>query len=361
MKLPTVPSHDERENLFWMDMLRAITIIGVIVIHVTADVITEWGAVPKSWWWAANLYDSLVRGCVPIFVMISGALLLPKTESLGSFFTKRFQRIAIPFIAWTLLYLLWKKYFRAPDLGIAEALRLAASGEVHFHLWFLYVLVGLYLVTPVFRILTAHATSRDLFYFLTLWFLVSSLLPFAETLGKLFTHTAFHLKLPVEPAEGFIGYFVLGYFLRQYATEKSLNKAWALWTLSLLVCAVGTYVLCRHFHTYQNLLYDNMAPNVVIYTASFFLLIKFAGPAFEKNLAPDLKSFILSISKASFGIYLIHPMILEALAKGRWGFVLKATMPHPAMTIPLTTATIFVLSFLAVLLIQKIPLLKKIV
>ena len=361
MRIPLAAQQSEPENLFWIDVLRAVVMFGVVVIHVAADVITEWGAVPKDWWWTAHIYDSLVRGCVPMFVTISGALLLAKTESLGDFFAKRFQRIAIPFLAWTIFYLLWRKHFREPHLGLEEALRLAASGDVHFHLWFLYVLAGLYLVTPIFRILTANTSERNLFYFLALWFFISSFLPFAENLINKFTHSGFHLKLPVEPAQGFIGYFVLGYFLRKYVPEKFSRAAWLVWIASLMICIAGTYLFTRHFQTYQSLFYDNMAPNVVFYTASFFLLIKFAGPLFEKRMAPGLQKVILSFSKASFGIYLIHPMILEALAKGRWGFMLTGKMSHPLMMIPLTTLVIYFLSFFAVLAIQKILLLKKIV
>ncbi len=116
MTLSPASLPNERENLFWIDVLRAVVMFGVVIIHVAADVITEWGAVPQDWWWAAHVYDSLVRGCVPLFVMISGALLLSKTESLGDFFAKRFQRIAIPFLVWTILYLLWRKHFREPIL-----------------------------------------------------------------------------------------------------------------------------------------------------------------------------------------------------------------------------------------------------
>ena len=357
----SLSSEDSRANLFWVDLLRAAVIFGVIVIHTAADVITEWGALPKDWWWAANIYDSLVRGCVPVFVMVSGALLLPKTETLRDFFRKRFHRIAIPFIVWTALYLIWKKLFYLPNMGLAEAFSRAAENKVCFHLWFLYIIAGLYLVTPVFRILIAHASGREIFYFLALWFVMSSLLPFAEDLSRVFTQTGFQIQLPVEPVKGFIGYFVLGYFLWKYAAGKFTAPACAVWITSLTLCAAGTYFLSRHFHSYQGLLYDNMAPNVVFYAASFFMLVTTAGPFLEKHLAPRLRELILLLSKASFGIYLIHPMILDTLIHGRLGFALRPNMPHPVFMIPLVTGIVYLLSFLAIFLIQKIPRLRNIV
>lgn len=346
----TPPVQRKRENLFWIDLLRAVVSFGVIMIHVSADVITEWGVLPQDWWWAANIEDSLVRGCVPVFVMVSGALLLPIQEDFQDFFRKRLYRVMIPFIAWTLLYLLWKKHFYEPDLGGAEALRRIAGSGVHFHLWFLYILIGLYLVTPLFRIWAAHASGRDIFYFLALWLFVSSFLP----------RLPFRIQIPIEPAQGFIGYFVLGHFLRQYAIEKWIPGARALWAASLLVCVIGTAFLSARSHAFQSLFYDNLSPNVIFYTASFFILAKYAGPVFEKQLPFHLRSLVLSLSKASFGIYLIHPMILDALAKGRWGIVLKADMLHPVVMIPFTAAAIYFLSFAVIWVIQKIPYLKKI-
>ncbi len=352
---------DKQDNLFWTDLTRAIIIFGVIMVHVAADVITEWTKFSGSWWWTANIYDSLVRGPVPVFIMLSGALLLPKMESYLDFFRKRFNRIAIPFIVWIVLYLLWKKHFYNPELGFSQALIWVVTDKVHFHLWFLYLIIEIYLVTPIFRIFIKYAKERDLFYFLLLWFSVSSLYPFIQNVGGMLMHLDIQVRLPVGPVQGYIGYFVLGYFLNRFVTEKSVSTAWAIWIASLAVCIFGTYFLSRHFHSFQLLFYGAMSPNIIFYTASFFILMKYTGPILEKRLNSGFKNLIINISKASFGIYLIHPMILDALGVGRWGFVLKADMPHPFYMIPLTTVVIYSLSFLAIFVIQKIPYLKRIV
>ncbi|OGW79254.1 MAG: hypothetical protein A3G33_00190 [Omnitrophica bacterium RIFCSPLOWO2_12_FULL_44_17] len=351
---------NSQETLFWADLIRAIVVFGVVLVHVSADVITEWSKFPRSWWWAANIYDSLARGCVPAFVMLSGALLLPKIESYRDFFGKRFQRVMIPFVAWTVFYLLWKKHFYEPDLGFFEALIRAANNKVHFHLWFLYVIVGLYMITPVFRVLMAHMSRRHIFYFLILCFFVASFFPFSEKLIQVFANTKIRFSFPIEPVQGFIGYFVLGHFIRQSDTKKFVPAVIVMWVTSLLICAMGSYFLSSHFHSFQSLLYDNMAPNVVFYTATFFIIVKHAGPVIERHLNSGLRNLITNFSKASFGIYLIHPIILEALAVGRWGFKLKGDVLHPFYMIPITTAVIYLLSFFVILLIQKIPYLRKI-
>ncbi len=354
--LPASP----HENLFWIDLCRALVMFGVIIIHTSADVITEWGRFPNSWWWAANIYDSLVRGCVPVFVMLSGALLLGKQEDYKSFFTKRFQRIAIPFAAWLFFYLVWKKLLFQPELTLPLALSLAAGDKVHFHLWFLYMIAGLYLFTPILRLVTIHASRRDLLWFLGLWFTVSSALPFIEKAVPLLGGSQISLSLPIPPAEGFVGYFLLGYFLHKHSKPSWVPAAFALWLGSFLLCLVGTFLLSTKLHTYQKLFYDNFAPNVVLFTASFFVLIKHSKHTQGGNLNPAFKNLVLSLSKASFGIYLVHPMILEALNSGRWGgFVLKPDTQHPVFMIPICTLVIYLLSFGIITLLQKTPGLRR--
>ena len=330
---------------------------GVIIIHTSADVITEWGRFPDSWWWAANLYDSLVRGCVPVFVMLSGALLLGKQEDYKSFFLKRFQRIAIPFAAWILIYLIWKKLFIQTDLTFPEAMSQAAGDRVHFHLWFLYMITGLYLITPVIRIVTQHASRLDLSWFLALWFTVSSLLPFVEKAVPLLGGPEINIALPIPSVEGFVGYFLLGHFLHRYSKPSWIIAAAGFWLGSLLFCISGTFSFTARLHSYQKLFYENLAPNVVLYTASFFVLLKHLKVTQGESFSPLLKNLVLNLSRASFGIYLVHPIILEALASGRWGgLVLKPDTNHPFFMIPICSLAIYLLSFAIIALLQRTPL-----
>ncbi len=349
------------QNTLWVDLTRALVMFGVVLTHVSADVITEWGIAPKSWWLAANVYDSFTRGCVPLFIMLSGALLLPKQESYLAFFKKRLGRIAIPFVVWTLLYLLWKKGGETPRLSPSEAFREVAEGHIYYHLWFFYILPGLYLLTPIFRILVAKARTQDLIYFLLLCFWAASLAPFISQLHYVFTGKTFSIALSLEPATGFIGYFVLGYFLRKHATEKWRTPAEGILLLSLFGCMAGTYYLSSHTHTFQNLLYGNMAPNVVLYTASVFILLRTLPVTLETRCPLFLRKGIQEGARVSFGIYLIHPMILETLASGKLGFVLKPLANHPVYLIPLIAILVYGLSWILIALIQRIPYLRRIV
>ena len=347
-----------KEKYLWVDVLRVFAIVAVVIVHVSADIVTEWRSVPWSGWWVANFYDSLARGAVPVFVMLSGALLLPQVESYRDFFRKRFQRIFIPFIAWSVFYLLWRKYFYAPSMGLPEALRRLANGEVHFHLWFLYLITGLYLLTPFLRLFTAHATRRDLFYFLGLCFLIASLVPCWERLDALFFHTGLGFRIPVEAAQGFIVYFLLGFVLLRESKPSFVPAAGFLWFAMLLLCFFGSGWIVFHKNQFPALFYDNLAPNVVLYAASFFVIVKEMTPRLEAGLSEGMRRVALSLSTASFGIYLIHPVFIDIFNHGRWGFVLTAKMGHPAWSIPLIALAVYFCSYLAVFGIRKIPVLR---
>jgi len=348
-----------KEKYFWVDALRVFAIASVVAVHVSADIITEWSSMPRSWWWAANFYDSLARGAVPIFVMLSGALLLPQVESYRDFFGKRFQRIFIPFVAWTVFYLFWRKYFYEPHMGIQEAVKRVTNGEVHFHLWFLYMITGLYLITPFLRIFTAHASRQDLLFFLGLCFFIASLVPFWGRLDDLFFHTGIRFHIPVEAAQGFIGYFLLGFFLLRESKPSFLVGAGAAWFAAFLICFMGSSWIALHFNQFPALFYDNAAPNVVLYVVSFFIIVKETTPRIETQLNTGIKQCLLSFSSVSFGIYLIHPVFIDVFNHGRFGFVLTpAVMGHPAWSIPVTSAVIYICSYLVVSGMRKIPVLK---
>jgi len=359
--MKTQKKKSDPENLLWVEIIRAVMILGVVFIHTSADVVTAWKTLPRDWWWAGNIYSSLARGCVPVFVMVSGALLLPKSESISVFFSKRFSRIFVPFVAWSLFYFLWKKVVLDSDLAFTEAPKQIINDDVYFHLWFLYLIAGLYLVTPVFRVIAAHASERVILYFLFLWFILTSVIPFLGRIDPYLLHTGLDFSIPVEPAQGFIGYFVLGYFIRRANTSAMVPAVAAVWIASLLFCVLGTYLISAPVNLVHLLFYDNMSPNVVLYAASFFLLMKHAGQLLEPKIWPGPRKFVAELSKASFGIYLIHPVFIHIFEKGLLGFFLRSDSFHPVYMIPLNALMVYSLSFGVVYSVQKIPYLKNIV
>ena len=102
----------KNNRLYYFDYLRVIAILGVLCIHVAAPYVTMYLKLPNIQWQASVVLNGLVRWCVPIFFMVSGALLLGrKEEPLTNFFKKRANRILIPFIIWSIGYYIWRQFF----------------------------------------------------------------------------------------------------------------------------------------------------------------------------------------------------------------------------------------------------------
>jgi surface polysaccharide O-acyltransferase-like enzyme len=95
--------------MIWVDKARIFAVFAVIVLHVSAIVVVGIKDFYDLQWWFGNIYDSMVRWCVPVFVMISGALLLSeaKTESISIFYKKRILRLLTPTLFWSLFFTIW--------------------------------------------------------------------------------------------------------------------------------------------------------------------------------------------------------------------------------------------------------------
>lgn len=91
-------------EIVWMNNLRALATFSVIVLHVTFPILYNYGTININDWQVGNFFDSLVRFCVPVFLMLTGALLLGKPIEIASFFKKRFVRVLFPFLFWSSIY-----------------------------------------------------------------------------------------------------------------------------------------------------------------------------------------------------------------------------------------------------------------
>lgn len=91
-------------RIFWVDGVRVVAILSIVWLHSFATLLYRFDSIPISSWWLGNLYDSIARMGVPLFFMISGFLLLDKSEPWSIFLRKRMTKVIIPFIAWTIIY-----------------------------------------------------------------------------------------------------------------------------------------------------------------------------------------------------------------------------------------------------------------
>jgi len=162
------------ERLIWMDWLRVTACIMVMIVHSTEPfylggkgslILTEADA-----FWSA-FFDSLVRACVPLFIVVSSYLQFPSNYSSGKFLRRRTIRILIPFLLWSIIYaLVWGE----PIQNFKDLLLNFnyASG----HLWFVYMLVGVYLLIPLLSPWAEKVSKQELQIYLLIW-LFTTLIP----------------------------------------------------------------------------------------------------------------------------------------------------------------------------------------
>ena len=207
----------QKDKTLWLDNLRVIATIGVIFIHVSSDYVPMTGTVSMYNFWIGNLFDSASRFSVPIFVMISGALLLPKDYPIATFLKKRISRLLLPFMFWSLFYIAHSinyEIHQGNKMGVMEIARFVfvqfRDGS-SLHLWYIYMIIGLYLFVPIIGKWVRNASEKEILYFLGIW------------LCTLFFNQPIMSK--IQPSidltnfTGFLGYLILGYYLSTKSFE----------------------------------------------------------------------------------------------------------------------------------------------
>ena len=190
----------EFQPVQWVDFARLIAAFLVVLAHIEG-----WGAGPD---WASFFFYTISRIGVPFFFLMSGYLLLSKEEDVSVFLKKRALRIAIPFLVWSVLYdLLYSRPFEVDGVTFEGVLRMFVRilrGPRGGHLWFVYSLLGLYLLTPILRVFVSKAKPSELYYFIGLWFLAAPILYIVEGL------TPLRNGFDIYYVGGYVGYFLIG-------------------------------------------------------------------------------------------------------------------------------------------------------
>ncbi|WP_113652334.1 acyltransferase [Pedobacter namyangjuensis] len=334
---------EEKNDTAWLDNLRVVATIAVVLLHVVAPLALKFGKISNADWWIANSIDSLVRFCVPVFVMLTGALLLPRVHTLESYLKKRVARIILPFLFWSIIYIL---HFltRLPsnfEFSLQTVSKIAGNKLLtgaSYHLWYIYMIIGIYLILPIIGTWVKKASEKEIIYFLGLWLL--SVIVSNSSIKDYIPD--FNLKY----FSGFIGYLVLGYYL----SLRTLNVkiATAMFCFGIIVCAFGTYYLSIQKGSLSVELYQYFSLPVIISSIGIFSLFK--NLELKKSYLVRIRNLI---NKNSFGVYFIHILVLFYLNKfglniADFGFVIG---------IPLLTFLCFSISLVIIFLLKKIPFL----
>ncbi len=342
-----------------VDLTRTLAIVLVILLHAAIEphpIVTQIGQAEIVRWWTVDIYESLAQLCVPLFVLLSGALLLQPSkidEPLGVFFKKRLNRIALPFVFWGTAYFAWRYFVNHEALTISSILQGIAAGP-YYHFWFLYMIAGLYLITPVLRVLIGHSDRKLLTYLIALWFVGTAIVPFIGLFAN------YSLDTRVFVIVGWVGYFLLGAILLRVRLRPLV--LYASLAAGVLATAVGTYFMTLDVGGPNIYFFDNeLSITIIVASVAMFMLLRNFSVNRLENRAPHSNWLLHQISKNTLAIYLFHVMVLESLERGFFGFTLSVNTINPILGIPLITAVTLFISLGVIILLKKIPFLKKVI
>lgn len=336
--------------MIWIDNARILSIFAVVFAHTCLGI----PGARTDTWSAVHFYVSFCCWAVAILLMISGALLLDpdKTRNLSHFYRRRLLRIGLPTVIWTVFYVLWfdkdvikhflltgDPYWRGKNITALawDWLNRIAAGKACYHLWYVYTIPGVFLIAPFLSKLIAVLSRRERFLFLS--FLFSFTILHGES------RTVF-----ITSCVPFLCYFAAGYVILRSEIRIKVSHAVIVFLVSGFITAVGDASVELITGAKNEYFLRTLSPSAIPMSFSLFFLIRRLNfPLFGARLTRHL-------GEVSFGIYLIHPAMIEVLER----FVPNTGIAHPAVSVPLVAVCVFLLSAVACTGIQAMPLLHKI-
>lgn len=354
----------KKHRIYYLDMLRIIATLAVIIIHVSSQSLFYLKNVHTFIWQSLNFWDSMSRWSVPVFVMISGALFLDPSRliKIKTLFTKNIWRIVCATIFWHIFYALYTFIFESHSLSVA--IKLIIRG--YSHLWFLHMIIGLYLLVPLLRKITEN--TRLTRYFLILAAIFSIIIPTFFGVYRSIVHyqiipaivksimrslinlnNSFYFSFTLY----FSTYFVAGYYLNHI----EINKVWQLiiYLLAILgfvVTFVGTNYLSLRFNKRILPFYDYMSLNVALSSVGVFAFFKELSKKINWNKNSKAVTCMTALSTLTFGIYLIHFLFVRVGARN---FHMFKLMPNTFLAVPIISVIIFIISAIIAYIIHQIP------
>lgn len=311
-----------RERVLFFDTLRCVAAIAVIAIHVLAPYRQQLGLISFDAWASAVTINSVSRWAVPVFILITGALMLTDRRpfDLRYYLKRRLGKVLVPFVVWSLFYaLLSGVTLNGYDASVTEqVLTQSPWHATYYHLGFFYYFIPLYFLIPFFQFVLRQYGDHSLYLYVALW-LFTTLLYLAGIDGVWSNQMWLYS-----------GYLPLGYLLYQRvpidrgsALLFTLFGVLALATTAWMV--IGDSLAAEKYSVGRWLSYKTL--NVVLAASMVFMLCRY----FTEGLSSRTQGALSVISQHSLGIYLLHPIFLWPMKTFGW------YQGHPLWVIPVWT------------------------
>ncbi|QHI72098.1 acyltransferase [Aminipila terrae] len=350
------------ERLINYDILRILAAYLIVMLHLSVQYINKAPASVEEYllWQQGVKFGALSRVGVPIFVMLSGAFLLrpEKNISLETIFKKYLPKLIAIFLFWSFFYSLAEQGFfeHIIKYGFSHSWNAINwtkfwyyFAQGHYHMWYLYMLAGLYLITPLIKHITAQASKSQLIYFVVLCVLITSVTKLNEDLWHISILHMILDKLSLSFFLGYIGYFVAGYLLSIYTPGWRISAfLFILGVFSLRFTYQETWSLNPMFGFNEpNLIYfSNYSPTVFFMSFAVFLIAAKLG--FIKLWKP-LRPLADQLPKYMLAVYLVHPFIIDQCRRA--AILLPA---KSAWSLPQNAFIIFIISLIVSIILMQI-------
>lgn len=326
---------DEKQNIGWVDMLRVVACFFVVFSHCCDPFVAQFDA-NREMFLTGVFAGSLMRPCVPLFAMMTAVLLLPikPGTTVNRFYRKRIGRIIVPLAFWSVaLPLMAFLYFTVANPETAN-MQLSVNDYTtdtllqrfytfifNFNfdttpLWYLYMLIGLYLIMPMISSWLTQATRKEIKTVLCIWG-ATLLLPYLKMVAPLLGYKGNygHMGLYGECdwnvygtfyyVSGFAGYLILAYYLKRFPLEWSWRKIAAIcipmFIAGYAITSVGYIVTNEHFpgnYAYLEIVWYFTGINVFMMTFPLFVTIQ------KVDTKP--RKWLSQMARLTFGVYLCH-------------------------------------------------------
>ncbi len=289
-----------KERKINIDMLRTLSSFSIVLLHVSASYWSNTD-INSNQFTLMTLYNGICRSAVPVFLMISGMFMIPK-DIQGITLLKKALKLVGYFFFWSFFYatqslaikfILYKTITPEDFCSFIHELLFG-----HYHQWFLLMLAGIYLILPFIQKFCLD--NKLVIYFIFLWLIFnffSSLLPIGNFLSQLQMHFVI----------GYVGYFVLGYYLSHH-TFKFKHRVF-LYLIGIMATAytiIATIVESRITSTYVTAYYGSFSLNILLMSIAIFV--------FFQNIEVTnayIKIIFSNLGKASLIVYMLHPFFEE--------------------------------------------------
>lgn len=329
MELSKLPD----KRIINLDLLRVIAIIGVISIHSCAILLKPWGIYDiQSWVYAPNIVDAFSRFSVPLFVMVSGALILkPHQHFSFLLISKRVIRVLIPLLIWEVIT---KWYFDKTWIGWKDVF----VEPPKYHFWFIYMIIGVYLLIPIYQAIFDYLQNKPVLqiYSLILWVIFASIPtvynpPMLGLIGQ----------------NGFLqygGYFLLGALLFQYQWKPNLIACLLLFSVCSAIIALQVGYLSLQANVLVSTPYSYFNPLVLLSAIGLFIGMM--------HITINQKWFKLLtlLSSLSFLIYFVHVIFIELIGFSKITLQLSHETSSTVIVFLIIVGTLILSTFTAYLL-----------